>query len=115
MHIHSLEAYNSIIEALPSARAKVFHFLKEREGLTRQELAFASHIPLSSICGRIKELIDLGVVEEDGCEIVKVGSHATKRAKLFTKKPTEFVEKKLVEGFREPEQGVFILDKFYPW
>ena len=61
-------------DVLRSGRAKgqqgmILHTLywhAQGEGATRQELAEALEIPLSSICGRYKELLDLELIAPIG-------------------------------------------------
>lgn len=45
---------------------RVYVFMRGHPNHTRAELAQAMNLPLSSICGRVKELIDEGAVLESG-------------------------------------------------
>jgi predicted transcriptional regulator len=58
------EHYDAIVPEMPHSRREVFLELRSSEprGLTRYELAERLRRPVSSICGRMKELEDSGMV-----------------------------------------------------
>lgn len=49
-------------EGLSNAQKVILQAL-EREGLTRHELAEVCNMPLSSVCGRVSELEEIGLVK----------------------------------------------------
>ena len=64
---NSIEAYDAIIASgrRNTQHAQIIAALAgKRQGLTRAELKQATGIEISSICGRVKELLDGGTIEE---------------------------------------------------
>lgn len=62
----SLDAYQSLNKA--SRRKTVFDMIRRRpsRGWTRQELSAALDWPINCVTGRVRELLDGGIVYEDG-------------------------------------------------
>lgn len=60
------ESYQSILSDLPSSQAKVYQAVAERgeRGATREEIAQLTGMKLSSVCGRVKELLDSAELNE---------------------------------------------------
>lgn len=46
-------------------RGKVYNAIAANPGKTRQELSFLTRIPINSLCGRTRELLDAGVLYEN--------------------------------------------------
>jgi len=83
MHPNSLSAYDSIIEKLPTARSAVFAAIRESQPVTRQALSESTGWPINRITGRVRELLDTGLVEERGSAL---GPDKKKRALLVCTK-----------------------------
>lgn len=64
MHQNSLDTYKSIEANLSPARAKVFRVIESAGVLTRQDITDRSGIPISSVTGRVKEMLEMGVIVE---------------------------------------------------
>ena len=64
MHDNSLAAYEAIAESLPSARALVYRAIAARPGLTRNQIAERLNIPINRVTGRIREMIDMKIIQE---------------------------------------------------
>lgn len=86
MHPHSIEAHASLLDDLPKRRRFVLRAIQEHPGSTRNDLADIYHVPLATICGRVRELIDMGLVRERGIKVH--GKRA--RARLEIVPPAEF-------------------------
>jgi len=71
MNTTSLEAYQAIESsgAATLQRQKVWIALRLFGAMTRQEVADQTGIKLSSICGRVRELEELGQVEVAGYKL----------------------------------------------
>lgn len=66
MHINSLRTWDAIQEALPKARAKVMAELCRHSPCTRQELSAVTGIPINCVTGRVRELVEVGLIYEEG-------------------------------------------------
>lgn len=56
---------------------KIYDYLRLVDGLTRNEIAAQTQIPITSVCGRVKELLDAGMVYEGPRRVCNVtGSEA---------------------------------------
>lgn len=51
---------------LNTSRSLVVHNLASKGPMTRNQLATATGLPLASICGRCRELLDLGYIDVAG-------------------------------------------------
>lgn len=60
------ESYHSLLADMPTARAKVFQAVADcgDRGATREEIAELTGMKLSSVCGRVKELLDAAEIDE---------------------------------------------------
>ena len=82
----SLEAYGAFIlgDALPRQQKQIVDFLASRPGgHTRNEIAQGTGLRLSSVTGRIHELLERGTVQEVSrrpCSITGVASHVVRLA-----------------------------------
>lgn len=63
------------------SRAAVFIWLAEHAPATRNDVADALGMPLSSVCGRCRELYDMGYIEPVGTVRVE-GGHARQQMDL---------------------------------
>lgn len=88
-HENSLSAYDSILDRLPQSRARVFQVIAIRGPLTRADIAERMQIPINRVTGRVKELLEEGLVIECGTQ----KSHNSPARALLRVRPTE------------PEQG----------
>lgn len=66
MHKNSLEAYCAIEAELPDKSKKVFAVVVNHCPITRQDIAARLSVPINQVTGRVKELLDSGVIEEKG-------------------------------------------------
>jgi hypothetical protein len=66
MHINSLETFDEIMEALPMSRAYVLGAIRQHQPITRQGIAAALEWPINRVTGRVRELLDVAVIEETG-------------------------------------------------
>jgi hypothetical protein len=66
MHQNSLETFESIIKTLPASRAKVFEGINEHQPCTRQMLSRLMDWPINRITGRVTELLELNLIQEQG-------------------------------------------------
>jgi DNA-binding MarR family transcriptional regulator len=78
MHQNSLLAYESI-KPLNPKQQQVLDVMRGKMPLTRQDIAFLLKWEINSVCGRVKELIDSGRIEECGN---RKGPNGVKRATL---------------------------------
>lgn len=68
----------AVASRLPTQRATVLNVLRALGPMTRHELAAVTHLPLSSICGRVAELVKAGSIVEqtlDGKRVRRDGRH----------------------------------------
>jgi|TARA_Y100000296_G_scaffold38168_1_gene44190 DNA-binding MarR family transcriptional regulator len=82
MHQHSIETYKDIIDTLPRSRANVLSVIRQFSGVTRQGIAKTLDWEINRVTGRVKELIDAGVIVEEG----HISLNGHKRALLTEKK-----------------------------
>lgn len=63
---NSANNFHATSERRPSQRERVYAFLLERQaaGATREQISEGTKIKLSSVCGRVSELIESGDVEQ---------------------------------------------------
>ena len=82
----SLEAYATL--NLPAKQAEVLAVLvkNNRRGLTRSEIRDRLGWEISSVCGRVNELLTRGFAEEDGTRKYKKTGHH--QLVVFAKDPT---------------------------
>ena len=77
-HENSREAYEAIVGDLPAKRAAVLARVRSSGsyGLTRQNLAASLCLPINTVTGRVRELIDMGLLAEVGTTKVRGKSRA---------------------------------------
>jgi len=85
-HKNSRDAYASIAETLPACRRRVYETIARGGRLTRQEVSEVSGMPINTVCGRVRELLDSHLIREDASIVVDSRSRA-----LLTVVPTEEV------------------------
>ena len=63
----SIEAYQDLILAgkRPKQWMTIFHAVRLNGQVTRDQLAYLTNLRLASVCGRVKELIDEGLLVDD--------------------------------------------------
>jgi predicted transcriptional regulator len=62
------DAYMRLLESnnLCYSQSLIFNFIVENPKLSRQIISERLGLTINSVCGRIKELIDMGLIVEDG-------------------------------------------------
>lgn len=68
-------------ETLGAQKARIVAAIEQHGPLTRQALAERLHLPLASVCGRVRDLVVAGWLAEDGAE---EGPYHTPRALLVS-------------------------------
>ena len=81
----SIEAYHKILASGKAASqwARIYHALLRRKeqgqhGVTRSEISSGLNMRLSSVCGRVNELINAGLIKEGDrrqCAVTKEPAH----------------------------------------
>jgi hypothetical protein len=66
MHENSLLTYSQIMASLPTSKAEVMSMIRQRMPATRQDIAAALDWPINRVTGRVRELLDVGVIKEVG-------------------------------------------------
>lgn len=69
MHANSLDTYREILETLPSSRANVLSAIKAKQPITRQGISRELGWTINRVTGRVRELLDVGVIREEGTQI----------------------------------------------
>lgn len=85
VHEHSKQAYHDLKtdkgKKIGKMQQKVINALKFKP-MTRQALAKHLNWKINSVCGRCRELLDAGVIEQVDAIQVKVGGKTTSRGVL---------------------------------
>lgn len=80
----SRDAYHAFAPEFPRQQRVIVDFLASHPGdYTRAELAERTGLRLSSVCGRVNELLERGAVQERSrrpCSITGVSAHALRLA-----------------------------------
>lgn len=78
VHPNSKDAYTDLIESGELTRTKsiVVDVLKRHPGITRETIATLANMKESSVCGRVRELIDADLVVEVGTTKNRMGTKA---------------------------------------
>jgi DNA-binding transcriptional regulator GbsR (MarR family) len=87
VHKNSRDAYAAIMDRLPACRGRVYATIARGGRLTRQEVSEVSGMPINTVCGRVKELLEANLVREEGSSVVVKGH----RRALLTVVPPEEV------------------------
>jgi len=83
---NSRDAYAAIADRLPACRKRVYETIAKGGRLTRQEVSEVSGMPINTVCGRVRELLETNLVREEGSSVV-VNGH--RRALLEVVPPEE--------------------------
>ena len=59
----SLDAFDDLQDRRHSTRQRVLDALRQHGPMTRHEVASVTGLPLSSVCGRVNELVERGLVQ----------------------------------------------------
>lgn len=72
MHEGSIEAFYELQAGrkLQPMQHRILHALHNKGPLTREELGYMCDMKLSSVCGRVKALIELNMIEECGYVLI---------------------------------------------
>lgn len=84
----SIDHYRSQARGQQSAR--VLGYICEHAHCTRQEISQGTGIPINCICGRVKELLDVGVIEERGMKRCNVTGNAVNALRVVPAQPELF-------------------------
>lgn len=68
----SLNTYIQLKEYLGDLQIQIFRIIVENPAITRREIEEKSEIPINSVCGRVKELMDAGLVIVAGNKQCKI-------------------------------------------
>lgn len=68
MHGNSLSAYNSMVSKISGKRREVLDVIIEKQNITRQGIAALMGKPINEITGRVKELLEMGAIDEVGVD-----------------------------------------------
>jgi len=60
----SLEAYTKYEEVLQEQEMKVYEHIIKNNGVTRNEIAEETGIKISSVCGRVNNMLEMGIIFE---------------------------------------------------
>lgn len=80
------EAYIISRDTAEPVRRRVYAAIVKLGKCTRREIAEATAIELSSVCGRVKELLDDKMIFE--CNQTKVNPHSNVKNQLLTVNPS---------------------------
>jgi len=86
---NSRDAYAAIADSLPACKKRVYETIAKGGRLTRQEVSEVSGMPINTVCGRVRELLETNLVREEGSSVV-VNGH--RRALLEAVPPEEVSE-----------------------
>lgn len=84
MHSNSIDAYTQLQAGrkLQPMEKLVYLLLFNHGPMTREEISAATELKLSSVCGRVKSLLDAGVIEECGKVLVRKSKQSLVKVKL---------------------------------
>lgn len=69
MHSNSLSAYNSMVSKISGKRREVLDVIIDKQNITRQGIAALMGKPINEITGRVKELLEMGAIDEVGVDV----------------------------------------------
>lgn len=79
----SLQAYDGMQSKLGAQQQRIVSFLTTHERpMTRGELAALTGLAINSVCGRVKELLDAGVLIEDPARACKFSGRSAHPLKV---------------------------------
>ena len=68
MHSNSLSAYNNMVDRISGKRREVLDVIIANANVTRQDIAALMGKPINEITGRVKELLEMGAIDEVGVD-----------------------------------------------
>lgn len=68
MHSNSLNAYNEMVETIKGKRREVLDVIIRNKSVTRQDISRIMDKPINEITGRVKELLEMGAIDEVGVD-----------------------------------------------
>lgn len=68
MHSNSINAYNEMVNTITGKRREVLDVIIRHQNVTRQEIARILSKPINEITGRVKELLEMGAIDEVGVD-----------------------------------------------
>ena len=68
MHSNSISAYNEMVETIKGKRRDVLDVIIRNKAVTRQDIARIMNKPINEITGRVKELLEMGAIDEVGVD-----------------------------------------------
>lgn len=68
MHSNSISAYNEMVETIKGKRREVLDVIIRNKAVTRQDISRIMNKPINEITGRVKELLEMGAIDEVGVD-----------------------------------------------
>lgn len=68
MHGNSIDAYNQMVDTIKGKRREVLNVIIRNKRVTRQDIARIMGKPINEVTGRVKELLELGAIDEVGVD-----------------------------------------------
>jgi chromosome segregation and condensation protein ScpB len=68
MHSNSIDAYNQMVETIKGKRREVLDVIIRNKHVTRQDIARIMGKPINEVTGRVKELLEIGAIDEVGVD-----------------------------------------------
>jgi len=68
MHSNSIDAYNQMVDSIKGKRREVLNVVIRNKRVTRQDIARIMGKPINEVTGRVKELLEMGAIDEVGVD-----------------------------------------------
>jgi DNA-binding Lrp family transcriptional regulator len=68
MHSNSIDAYNQMVDSIKGKRREVLNVVIRNKRVTRQDIARIMGKPINEVTGRVKELLEIGAIDEVGTD-----------------------------------------------
>jgi len=68
MHSNSIDAYNQMVDSIKGKRREVLNVIIRNKRVTRQDIARIMGKPINEVTGRVKELLEIGAIDEVGVD-----------------------------------------------
>lgn len=68
MHSNSIDAYNQMVDTIKGKRREVLNVVIRNKRVTRQDIARIMGKPINEVTGRVKELLEMGAIDEVGVD-----------------------------------------------
>lgn len=68
MHSNSISAYNQMVDSIKGKRREVLNVVIRNKRVTRQDIARIMGKPINEVTGRVKELLEIGAIDEVGVD-----------------------------------------------